>query len=244
MSIRTLPWPAGTPCWVDLATSDAPAAKALYASVLGWTWLASRPEFNHYANAQRDGHMTAGLVPMADAPQAWTVYVSSDDLAATVAAITTAGGTVVAGPHPVGDLGSMVVALDPNGASFGVWQHGTFIGAEIVNQPGSLVWEDLRATDPAAARACYTTFAGPDGVPLGGLGEAPPGVPTGWLPYFLVPDADVAAATTTEAGGGVLAPAFDTPWGRMVTLADTTGAAFAVMGGSGDGTPDRADQAG
>ncbi len=70
MSIRTLPWPAGTPCWVDLATSDAPAAKALYASVLGWTWLASRPEFNHYANAQRDGHMTAGLVPMADAPQA------------------------------------------------------------------------------------------------------------------------------------------------------------------------------
>lgn len=55
----------------------------------------------------------AGLVPMADAPQAWTVYVSSDDLDATVAAIITAGGTVVAGPHPVGDLGSMVVALDP-----------------------------------------------------------------------------------------------------------------------------------
>jgi len=229
MSIRTLPWPPGTPCWVDLATSDAPAAKALYASVLGWTWLASRPEFHHYANAQRDGHLTAGLVPMADAPQAWTVYVSSDDLDATVASITTAGGTVVAGPHPVGDLGSMVVALDPNGAAFGAWQHGTFIG-----------WT-FEAVDGAGD---YTTFAGPDGVPLGGLAEAPPGVPTGWLPCFLVPDTDVAAATTTEAGGGVLAPAFDTPWGRMVTLADTTGAVFAVMGGSGDGTPDRADQAG
>jgi len=229
MSIRTLPWPPGTPCWVDLATSDAPAAKALYASVLGWTWLASRPEFHHYANAQRDGHLTAGLVPMADAPQAWTVYVSSDDLDATVAAITTAGGTVVAGPHPVGDLGSMVVALDPNGAAFGAWQHGTFIG-----------WT-FEAVDGAGD---YTTFAWPDGVPLGGLAEAPPGVPTGWLPCFLVPDTDVAAATTTEAGGGVLAPAFDTPWGRMVTLADTTGAVFAVMGGSGDGTPDRADQAG
>ncbi len=89
------------------------------------------------------------------------------------------------------------------------------------------------------------TLPWPPGTPCWvDLATSDAGVPTGWLPYFLVPDADVAAAATTEAGGGVLAPAFDTPWGRMVTLADTTGAVFADMGGSGDGTPDRADQAG
>ncbi len=35
MSIRTDSWPIGTPCWVDLAVPDVPAATEFYAAVLG-----------------------------------------------------------------------------------------------------------------------------------------------------------------------------------------------------------------
>ncbi len=40
---------------------------------------------------------------------------------------------------------------------------------------------------------------------------------------------DEAVAIATREGGKVLAPAFDTPHGRIAVLADPSGAAFSVM---------------
>jgi hypothetical protein len=39
----------------------------------------------------------------------------------------------------------------------------------------------------------------------------------------------VAVETATKLGGQVLAPPWDTPYGRMAILADDQGAAFAIM---------------
>jgi len=38
MSTRTSRWPAGVPCWVDLATTDVAAARDFYGAVLGWSF--------------------------------------------------------------------------------------------------------------------------------------------------------------------------------------------------------------
>ena len=38
MSTHTDPWPAGTPCWVDLMASDLDRTQAFYRDVLGWTY--------------------------------------------------------------------------------------------------------------------------------------------------------------------------------------------------------------
>jgi predicted enzyme related to lactoylglutathione lyase len=47
--------------------------------------------------------------------------------------------------------------------------------------------------------------------------------------YFVVTDADAAAAKIRELGGGVLAEPFDTPVGRMAVAADPQGAVFSIM---------------
>ncbi len=93
-------------------------------------------------------------------PAAWTTYFATDDAAASLAAITDGGGTVVVGPMAVGPQGTMAVALDPEGNGFGVWQAGDFIGAEIYNEPGGLVWNDAAVVDPAAAQTFYGSVFG------------------------------------------------------------------------------------
>lgn len=54
-------------------------------------------------------------------------------------------------------------------------------------------------------------------------------MPSGWTPYFAVDDADATVARAGELGGSVVAPAMDTPYGRMAVLVDPQGAAFAVI---------------
>jgi predicted enzyme related to lactoylglutathione lyase len=163
----------------------------------------------------------------------------------------------------VADLGRMAILSDPTGTVFGLWQAGTMIGAELVNEPGGLVWEDLRSSEPAKAQEFYRelfgfridplAMAGPDyatfalageQAPLGGMGgmmDAPAGTPSHWLVYFAVTDTDTAVAAAEAAGGSVVVPAKDTEYGRLAGLADPSGAVFMVMGTTGEGTPDRAE---
>lgn len=105
---------------------------------------------------------------------------------------------------------------------FGVWQAGIVIGAELVNEPGGIAWEDLRSTDHEAAHTFYSQVfgydlrplpeAGPDYLtfhlsqdpaPLGGMGGmfgAPEGTPSHWLVYFSVSDADAAVSAAQSNG--------------------------------------------
>jgi uncharacterized protein len=264
MSIRTSPWPAGVPCWADAGLPDVAAAQDFYAAVLGWDFAQTGEEYGGYTIAQVAGAPAAGIGPQQEgAPPAWTVYFASHDADATASAIAAAGGTVMVPPMDVGPLGRMCIAGDPTGAVFGVWQAGEHIGASVVNEPGGIMWEDLRTSDPAAAHAFYATVFGhhidpmpeaaedyatfrrPDEEwPLGGMGgmaEAPPGTPPHWVVYFTVADADAATAAAEAGGGRVLAPAFDTPYGRMACLADPWGAVFWVTQPQPDAPqPDRA----
>ena len=50
MPIRSNPWPAGTPCWVDLGAPDVRASTAFYGAVLGWTFFDSGEEFGQLAD--------------------------------------------------------------------------------------------------------------------------------------------------------------------------------------------------
>ncbi len=260
--IRTSRWPHGVPCWADLMVPDIPAASRFYESVLGWTVPEPDEEWGGYVVAHVDGAACAGIGPeQPGARTAWTLYLASDDADATVAQVEAAGGTVVAPPMDVGPLGRMALATDPAGAMFGLWQAGTMIGSSLVNAPGGLTWEDLRSTAPGSAQAFYGEVFGYDlgdvpmapedyktfalrgeQAPLGGMGGLmglPEGTPSHWLVYFAVADTD-AAVTAVEAGGGsVLAPAFDSPFGRMACVRDPYGAVFMVMTNTGQPQPDR-----
>ncbi len=263
MSIRTSRWPAGVPCWADLTVPDASAAQVFYADVLGWSFAEDDDQrYGGNVIAQAHGSAAAGIGPQQQEgmPAAWTLYLASDDVDETAAAVTAHGGTIFSPPGDVGPLGRLFIAADPTGAVFGAWQAGTHIGAEVVNEPGGLTWEDLRSPDPDTARAFYTAvfgyrteplpMAGPDystfalpeeEAPLGGMGAmmGADDQPAHWLVYFAVSDATAAGAAAERSGGSVLVPAFDSPYGRLAGLADPVGAVFWVLEATGQPMPDR-----
>ena len=247
MPTRDTAWPAGTPCWVDYTATDLPAAQAFYAGLLDWSYTPSMEEFGGYCNAQSGGRLAAGMMPQHDpaGPSSWTTYFATDNIASLVDPIAAAGGTVVSPPMAVAEMGTMLIALDPGGHPFGAWQAGTHTGVQVYNQPGALTWNEEAVADPDAARAFYgavfgfsfseipesggyTTFA-TDGDPLGGLGGAHEGSPSGWTTCFAVADADAAAAYATGHGGSVISPPMDMPYGRYAVLADPWGAALSIM---------------
>ena len=49
------------------------------------------------------------------------------------------------------------------------------------------------------------------------------------MTYFAVTDTDAAAQRTTELGGSVGAPPFDTAFGRSAVLVDPAGGHFSVV---------------
>ena len=239
---------SGMPCWADLSVPDLDQAGAFYSAVAGWDVPPGNPEFGGYTIANVDGQAVAGIGPMmGEAGTAWTLYFASPDADATQAAIAAAGGTVLLPAGDVGDFGRMLIAADPSGAVFGVWQADQMDGFGAPGTTGSFAWCDLRSTDPDAARTfyasvfgftyaplemagpAYATFSlGADGPPMGGTGDmmGNDGIPPHWLVYFAVADADASAASARELGGTVMADPFDTPFGRMVPMADPAGAAF------------------
>lgn len=247
MPTRETAWPAGTPCWVDYGATDVDAAKEFYGALFGWSWSGGDPEYGGYLNAERDGRPAAGLGPLTDDgdPPGWTVYFATDDAVAAAAAIRAAGGSVVVEPMEVGPMGTMVVARDPQGHGFGLWQSGEHTGVCVYNEPGSLTWEEAAVDDLAGAQAFYSRVFGfrfdeiPDmggyatfatgERPLGGVGPAEPGLPRGWSVCFAVGSTDEAVAAVERRGGKVLHPAEDTEFGRFAVVADPWGAAFSVM---------------
>lgn len=254
MSERTSYVP-GTPCWVDLGTPDIDAAAAFYGGLFGW----SVPEGENaeqtggYRQAMLRGKPVAGAMPLMQEgqPPAWSSYVSVEDADATAAKVRDAGGTVLAEPMDVMELGRMAVFADPTGAVFGVWQPGTFIGAEIVNEPNSLSWNELNTRDTAAARDFYGAVFGwgfedmevenvgtytsllVEGSAVGGMlditGRAPDEVPAHWLTYFAVEDTDATLETLKQLGGSVNFGPVDIIAGRFAVVSDPFGAAFAVI---------------
>jgi predicted enzyme related to lactoylglutathione lyase len=247
MPTRDTPWPDGTPCWVDYGAADLDAARSFYADLLGWSYTGGEPEFGGYLNATRNGEMAAGLGPQQDPadPPRWTTYFATDDAAAAVGRIREAGGTVIVEPMEVGPMGTMVVALDPQGNPFGLWQSGVHTGVRIYNEPGALTWTEAAVDDPESARAFYnavfgfrydevpgaggyTTFATGDR-PLGGLGGHQPGSPRGWTTCFAVGSTDDAVATVEAKGGKVTMAPMDTEFGRFAVVQDPWGAPFSVM---------------
>src|SRR5207248_1260748 len=184
-------------------------------------------------------------------PPAWSTYISTDDAEATAKKVNQAGGRTLVGPMQVMDQGSMAVFMDPAGAVFCVWQPAAMKGAELMNEPVSLSWNELDTRDLNGAKDFYPRVFGwgvksnpmPDGgeyvewqvngrsiAGATGMGSMyPPQVPSHWLVYFAVANTDATVKRAQELGGQVMAPAMDIPQGRFAVLQDPQGAAFAII---------------
>jgi predicted enzyme related to lactoylglutathione lyase len=140
----------GTPSWVDIGT-DVEPAKAFYSSLFKWDCQDAGPpeETGGYGFFLRNGKMVAGYGPQQNpGPPFWSTYVSVSDADATAKEAEAAGGTVVMAPMDVMDAGRMAVFQDPQGAFISAWQPSGHKGAQLVNEPGTLCWNELNSRDP------------------------------------------------------------------------------------------------
>jgi predicted enzyme related to lactoylglutathione lyase len=245
--------PHGTPSWVDLTTTDQAAAKQFYGELFGWEFDDNPVDENTvYSMALKGGKAVAAISPqpeqMAGMPPVWNTYVTVDDVDARAGKVEGAGGTVMAPPFDVMDAGRMAVVVDPTGAVLMLWQPKESIGAELVNEHGTLTWNELMTPDLDAATAFYGDLLGWGSEPMEGDGPTyliltrddgegiagamnPPmeGLPPHWGVYFAVDDTDAIVEKATAGGGSLLNGPMDIPVGRTAALADPQGGAFSVI---------------
>ncbi|MCZ2525491.1 VOC family protein [Streptomyces sp. HB2AG] len=246
--------PQGSPCWVSLLTPDLRATQEFYNALFGWEFRKVELSFGPYAGAVLGEYQVAGIgeIPPGrrNLPVMWTVYLLSEDIDQTAEAVRECGGTVAVGPLHADEAGRMVIASDPAGAVFGVWQPELLQGADTPGTPGTLVWNELVTRETASVEKFYTCAFGVEaeaagspgydyavlrsaGVPVAGIRGIGTPMPRGrgprWVPHFAVEDADATARRAVELGGDVVREPHDTPHGRQAELTDRAGAAFVVV---------------
>ena len=247
----------GTPSWTDLSTTDVAGAKAFYGGVFGWEAQDQPTDQGvDYTMFTKNGKAVAGAGPQPPdmaaqgVPSMWNTYLAVDNVDEAAEKVKASGGGVVMEPMDVMSAGRMAFVTDPTGAAVGLWQAGDHKGAELVNEPGSMAWNELVTDDTAAAQKFYGDAFGfgaqTDETPNGPYTSFKVGdkqvagmipknenmgpIPNYWGSYFAVDDCDGCIETAKELGGRVLMDAFDIPEvGRMAVLQDPQGATFSVI---------------
>ncbi|WP_163509735.1 VOC family protein [Fodinicola acaciae] len=232
----------GTPTWLELEVSDPDQAAAFYGAVFGWSF---EPGPAGTTRCLLNGRTVAGLRPAREAQ--WLVHLATDDCDRTAERVAAAGGKVLEAPAEFGDAARIAYAEDPVGARFGLWQGRRSVGCEVVNEPDSLVRNDLVTPAPGPARAFYPAvfdffLDGNDDLPgvdftflrltaekeVGGIMGDPSAARSSWNTLFEVADCDTTVARAVAAGAIVVKPAADDPYARSATLTDPFGATFSV----------------
>jgi uncharacterized protein len=244
----------GAPCWIDLYSSDTDKAVEFYGGLFGWSTEDPGPEFGGYFTFLKDGKHVGGCMRNDGEdghPDAWTVYLMTDDADRTAEAAAAKGGRVDLAPMDVSENGRMAMVADPGQASVGVWQPGRQKGFEVRNELGTAAWFELQTRDYDRSVGFYRDVFGWDAHTMSNtpefryttLGEGddalagimdatqfvPEGEPAAWSIYFEVEDADAALERIVELGGTIVRPAEDTPYGRLAAATDPTGTRFKLV---------------
>jgi uncharacterized protein len=166
---------AGVPCWVDTSQPDPEKAAEFYSALFGWETEDAMPPGApaQYFMARLRGRDVAAISSqMEPAPAAWATYIQVDDADATAAKAREAGGTVLTEPFDVFESGRMAILADPQGAAISIWQPKEHLGSRIVNEHGTVNFNDLHTTDIEGAKAFYGAVFGWGLLPMGGPGGA------------------------------------------------------------------------
>jgi predicted enzyme related to lactoylglutathione lyase len=228
--------------WHDLNTKDLDSSKRFYGEIFNWRFDAS--DNGPYVHITAGDEMIGGMRQMSASepqPTSWLGYIVVDDVAATVAKITSAGGKVYMPTTNMENVGTFAVTADPTGAAFAPWKSarpGEDAERTGMPKPFTFSWDELVTSDPAAAGPFYASVFGwalrpvdmgggmtytlldrpgvknakGDQVSAAGMMKSPPGVPYSfWLPYVQVDDTDKLCARAAGLGAKVTVPPTDIP---------------------------------
>ena len=223
-------------------------ALRFYGDLFGWTFDVGPEEYGRYTTCLLMGRRVAALSVQNEpgAKYFWNVYLATPDCDRTAERAREAGATLLMEPMDVLDQGRMAIVRDPVGAQFGLWEGRAHTGAQLVNEPGALLRNDLVTPAPGPAREFYaavfdfsldgnpdmpqadfTFLRRPDGHEVGGIMGAP-GSASAWSTTFEVAGTDEAVQRALDAGGSSDG-AKDFLYGRLATITDPFGAEFSII---------------
>lgn len=236
--------------WFELVTGDVSKAKGFYGELFGWK-TESMPMQGFDYTIVKNGETSIGGMTPPEGPQPihWHTYLSVSDVDGAAKIAKKAGGTVLAEPFDVPNVGRMARIRDPQGASFSVFKSSQSDPPDGPRPPGSFYWNELATSDDLGAMAFYEKVAGftysamdmgpfgtyriakAGGADRGGMMKSPdPKAPSMWLPYVRVEDCDGATARAKKLGAKVIAEPSDVPnVGRFSILEDPSGALIAII---------------
>lgn len=254
--------PDGTPVGIDCAFSDITRAARFYHALFGWQFAATDPAQTggmaiSFAHPDDDPEtFIAGFgVPTAPAPPRpqpcrWSIALQSSDIHAHCDRAVDLGGRIILPPTPIGAYGTLSRLVDPTGASFSLWQPGTFTGFRSSSEPGRVDFCELftekmpRAVDFYVplfeldtesyyeAHSGYTTFT-KDGVFLASVMKRSVtlvDVPrSAWMPYFTVAEIGAACSEVLSAGGEVLRGPYRIACGQVALVTGPEGELFHLL---------------
>jgi hypothetical protein len=251
----------GSFIWYELMTDDADAAQRFYADVVGWDVAAhagAAAGGGDYRILSASDGGVGGLMQLdpkchGDARPTWLGYFGVDDVDASAAGISAAGGKVMMGPMDLPGVGRVAMVSDPQGLPFYIMRGASEASSNAFDADavGHCAWNELVTSDLAAAMDFYGTqlnIAKGDVMPMGDMGDYQfmdhdgamiggamksfaPQQPLGWTFYFRVADVDAAHDKIASGGGKVMMDIHQVPGGDWVVIAlDPQGARFGVVG--------------
>ena len=240
--------------WADLFTTDPVAAAKFYTGLFGWTTNVIEQKGKAYTVFSNGSVPVAGLAPRNTAntkrASRWIGYIAVNDITATLALATKAGGIVRAPARDFPARGFQAIIADHEGSPVGIMQSTS--GDSIDDEPklGEWNWFELYGKEPATASAFYATVfhyevaadtrtsrkndfllntADRSRAGVAPLPDREDAVP-GWVGVVRVADMDVALKRVAELGGEVLVPARATAYGsRFAIIADPTGGTLGLV---------------
>ena len=163
----------GVPAWVDTSQADPEAAAEFYGGLFGWVLenvLPAEAPGKYFIARIRGGDVGAVGSQHEGRPEqpSWNTYMWVESADEAASKVKDAGGSVIVEPFEVMDLGRMAMFADPEGAVFSVWQAKKHQGAGIVNEHGSVNFNDLNTRDIEGAKSFYGSVFGWETLELGG----------------------------------------------------------------------------
>ena len=238
--------------WADLVTDNVAVAQKFYTELFGWKFW----NYGNYLVGANEDRPLCGMFQRArpansEAQPRWFGYLSVSSVSRAQAAVTKAGGRVLAAPKNLPKRGEQAVFADPEGAIFGVVKSSAGDPQDFMADPGDWIWIQMLSHDGQKAAEFYRNVGGYEVVQntetnrlsdyvLVSKGYARATVRTirpdakqvrpTWLPFVRVKSVSDSVAKTKELGGKVLLePKPELLGGKVAVIADPTGAPIGIL---------------
>jgi len=246
----------GKVVWRDLITHKPAESRRFYEALFGWEFEDVGVKIGpfrsvNYTLIRHEGLLIGGLVDAnllgrgdAEEISQWVVVMSVEDVDVAVATAAAQGGTVRHLPVDLDTRGRLAIIEDAQGAELALLQTRDGDPPDAPLGIGHFLWDEVWSNDPEGSVSFYQKLAGLKKTESGDYlllssGDTPrvgvlptplPEIPSTWVSYVRVADADAITAKVEALGGQVIIGVTQRDiGGEAALIVDPSGAGIAVQ---------------